>query len=98
MIPSVFPSVIDPDLYPGVAVDLTKDELRADVRYARLWRRSDSPQNAEQRGVAWCMVWPKRKRPRPQLALFPLDALRVSQNPTEPPPMPRWACCEGLTL
>jgi hypothetical protein len=88
--------VIDPFLYPSVAVDLTQEELRADVRYARLWQLSHSPQNAHQGGVAWCVVWLKKAR-RPVLRLLPLDALRISQNPTEPPPMPRWAR-EGVGL
>jgi hypothetical protein len=96
MIPAVFPSVIDPDLYPGVAVDFTREALRADVRYARLWRKSDSPQNGEQGGMAWCAVWLKTAR-HPTLKLLPLDALRISQNPTEPPPLPRWAR-EGVGL
>jgi hypothetical protein len=77
-------------------VDLTQEELRADVRYARLWQLSNSPQNAHQGGVAWCVVWRKTAR-RPVLRLLPLDALRISQNPTEPPPMPRWAR-EGVGL
>jgi hypothetical protein len=89
--------MIDVHLYPGVAVDLTTDELRAGVKYARLWRKSDSPQNAHQGGVAWCVVWLKKAR-RPILKLLPLDALRVSQNPTEPPPLPRWAHCEGARV
>ena len=82
--------MIDPFLYPGVAVDLTKAELRADVRYARLWRVSDSPRNVEQGGMAWCAVWRKTAR-RPVLQLLPVSVLRISQNPTEPPPLPRWA-------
>jgi hypothetical protein len=89
--------VIDSHLYPSVAVDLTQEELRADVRYARLWQLSASPQNAHQGGVAWCVVWLKKAR-HPTLKLLPLDALRISQNPTEPPPMPRWARCEGVAL
>jgi hypothetical protein len=82
--------MIDPFLYPGVAVDLTRRDLRAGVKYARFWHASGSPQNAEQGGMAWCFVWRKQAR-RPALTLLPLDTLRLSQNPTEPPPLPRWA-------
>ena len=91
--------MIDPFLYPGVAVDLTQRELRSEVKYARFWRVSHSPQNAADGGMAWCFVWPKtgsrrRANPRrkPALRLLPLNALSLSQNPTEPPPLPDWAC------
>jgi hypothetical protein len=83
--------MIDPFLYPGVAVDLTRRELRKGVKYARFWQVSHSPQNAADGGMAWCFVWRKQAR-RPTLRLLPLNALSLSQNPTEPPPLPDWAC------
>ena len=83
--------MIDPDLYPGVAVDLTRRELRDGVQYVRFWRMAPpNPRTAE--AMAWCIAWYRRKRPRPVLLWLPLNALRISQNPTEPPPLPDWAC------
>lgn len=83
--------MIDPFLYPGAAVDLTADELRAEVRLARVIAISRTPQNAGDGGMAWCLTWPKIRRRKPTLKLLPVSVLRLSDNATEPPPLPRWA-------
>jgi hypothetical protein len=72
-------------LYPGVDLDFTRRILRKLYQHARLWKQTHT--------TAYVLVWPKGKD-TPELRLYPLDVCRISQNPTQSPPMPKWTGVE----
>ena len=53
----------------------------------RFWKFATDP------GKAWCIEY-RATRKKPYLVMLDVDRLRISQRPSEPPPMPDWACEE----
>jgi len=74
--------MIDGWLYPGAQVDFTLVQYRRTFAYARLI--------SFYKGKAAVAVWRQQCR-RHEIKILPADCLRLSQNPTEAPPLPLWA-------
>lgn len=70
------------DLYPGAAAHIYSQPLTL----ARVWRI------VERGGITrvWCVVW-AGDACDPEPRILPADHVWLSDNPKEPPALPRWA-------
>lgn len=74
------------DLYHDVPVQIAPKVLgNLKCRAARFWKHSRTPDKA------WVIVWPPCRTSKPVVLLTPVQALRISDDPTEPPKLPAWA-------
>jgi hypothetical protein len=74
------------DLYHDVPVRIAPKALgKLTCRAARFWKPSGTP------GKAWVIVWPRCRTSKPVVLLAPVRALRISDDPAEPPDLPAWA-------
>lgn len=75
----------DPDwLYYNCPVSLNGRKTFV-FKFARFWKRSTLAT-----GKAWIVYWTDADA-KPQPGIVPLNKIRISQQPTEPPAMPDWA-------